>query len=164
MKSFLASTSFCLFLALARSAGATVIDFEAQASGLGGSLTGIPDSPLTIGIATFTGGELRNGEINLPADETGVYATQGLFGSGETNPLVIQFAIPVNAFSILIANGDSANQTYTVSDDLGDTASAMLALSGSISNPARNHVSAWSRHHDRVHHVSKCRLLELCGR
>jgi hypothetical protein len=53
MKSLIASTSVWLFLTLARPANATVIDFEAQAAGRGGSFTGIPDSPLTIGIATF---------------------------------------------------------------------------------------------------------------
>src|SRR5215472_4131055 len=95
MKSLSVSASFCLLLTLASAtASATVIDFEAQAANRGGNLTGIPDSLLTIGIATFTGGELRDGLINLPVDETGVYASEGLFGSGETNPLLITFAIP----------------------------------------------------------------------
>jgi hypothetical protein len=76
-----------LTFALALPVGATVIDFEAQAADRGGDLTGIPDSPLTIGIATFTGGELLRGEVGLNADPTGVYASEGLFGSGETNPL-----------------------------------------------------------------------------
>jgi hypothetical protein len=138
MKSRIASASFGLLLTLASaSASATVIDFEAQAANRGGNLTGIPDSPLTIGIATFTGGELRSGIINLPADETGVYASEGLFGSGETNPLVITFATPVSDFSVLVANGDAQNQTYTVSDELGDSASVILALSGSLNNAAK---------------------------
>ena len=97
MKSLIASASLGLLLRLASApASASVIDFEAQAANRGGNLTGIPDSPLTIGIATFTGGELRSGLINLRADETGVYASEGLFGSGETNPLVITFATPVS--------------------------------------------------------------------
>ena len=118
MKLLIASTSFCLLLTLVSApASASVIDFEAQAAGRGGNLTGIPDSPLTIGIATFTGEELRDGLINLPADESGVYVSEGLFGSGETNPLIIAFAAPVSGFSVLVANGDAQNQTYTVSDD-----------------------------------------------
>ena len=138
MKSLIASASFGLLLTLALApASATVIDFEAQAANRGGNLTGIPDSPLTIGMATFTGGELRFGLINLPADETGVYVSEGLFGSGETNPLVITFAMPVSDFSVLVANGDAQNQTYTVSDELGDSASVTLALSGSLNNAAR---------------------------
>jgi hypothetical protein len=138
MKSLIASASFGLLLTLALApASATIIDFEAQAANRGGNLTGIPDSPLTIGIATFTGGELRFGLINLPADETGVYVSEGLFGSGETNPLVITFATPVSDFSVLVANGDAQNQTYTVSDELGDSASVTLALSGSLNNAAR---------------------------
>jgi hypothetical protein len=138
MRSVIASASFGLLLTLASSpVSATVIDFETQAANRGGTLTGIPDSPLTIGIATFTGGELRNALINLPADETGIYVSQGLFGSGETNPLVITFAMPVSGFSLLVANGDSQNQTYTVSDDLGDSTTVTLALAGSLNNAAR---------------------------
>jgi hypothetical protein len=126
-----------IFAFLLAPASASVIDFEAQAQNRGGSFTGVPDAPLTIGIATFTGGELRDGLVNLPADETGVYASQGLFGAGETNPLVITFATPVNGFSVFLANGDAQNQSYTVSDNVGDTTAFTLALPGSLSNAAR---------------------------
>jgi hypothetical protein len=111
-------------------AGATTIDFEAQAAGAGGNLTGIPNSPLIIGIATFTGGELRKGEIGLTADQTGVYATEGLFGSGETNPLVITFASPVSNFGVLVVNDDNTG-SYIVSDNLGDSVTKSLAAAGS---------------------------------
>ena len=112
-------------------ATATVVDFEAQAAARGGNLTGIPDSPLTIGIATFTGGELLKAEVGLNADQTGVYATEGLFGSGESNPLVITFASPVSNFSIFIANGDDV-RNYTVSDNLGDSVTMSLASAGGL--------------------------------
>jgi hypothetical protein len=112
-------------------ATATVIDFEAQAAGRGGNLTGIPDSPLTIGLATFTGGELLNAEVGLNADQTGVYASQGLFGSGETNPLAITFASPVNSFSVLVANGDDM-RSYTVSDNLGDSTTNLIPSTGAL--------------------------------
>src|SRR5690348_11515592 len=108
MKHLLTRPGLFFFLALAVAvapATATIINFDAQATNTGGNLTGIPDSPLTIGIATFTGGELREGEVGLNADQTGVYATQGLFGSGETNPLTIAFASPVKDFSLFVANG-----------------------------------------------------------
>jgi hypothetical protein len=110
---------------------ATTIDFETQAGNRGGNLTGILDSPLTIGIATFTGGELLNQEVGLNADQTGVYASEGLFGSGETNPLVINFAVPVQTFSVSVLNGDDV-RSYTVSDDLGDLATASLASAGGL--------------------------------
>jgi hypothetical protein len=110
---------------------ATSINFEAQACNTGGNLIGIPDSPLAIGIATFTGGELRDGEIGLNADQTGVYASEGLFGSGETNPLVITFASPVSKFSVFVANGDDV-QSYTVSDNLGDSVTMSLASAGGL--------------------------------
>jgi hypothetical protein len=120
-----------LACATALPAAAAVIDFEAQAANTGGNLTGIPDSPLAIGIATFTGGELRDGEIGLNADQTGVYASEGLFGSGETNPLVITFASPVSNFSVFVANGDDV-RSYTVSDNLGDSVTMPLASAGGL--------------------------------
>jgi hypothetical protein len=48
----------CLFLVAISgfSLGAARIDFEAQAANAGGNITGIPDPPLTIGLATFTSG------------------------------------------------------------------------------------------------------------
>jgi hypothetical protein len=108
---------------------ATTIDFEAQAANAGGFLTGIPDSPLTIGPASFTAGELRSAEIGLLADQSGVYATQGVFGSAETNPLTVHFAVPIDGFSVYVANGDNT-ATYTVSDDVGDLVTASLPSTG----------------------------------
>jgi hypothetical protein len=127
---------FGLYLVLvvaasARPATATVINFDAQAADRGGNLTGIPDSPLTIGIATFSGGELLNAEVGLNADQTGVYATQGLFGSGETNPVMITFASPIEEFSIFVANGDDA-RSYAVSDNLGDSITKSLPSAGAL--------------------------------
>ena len=120
-----------LACATALPAAAAVIHFEAQAANTGGNLTGIPDSPLGIGIATFTGGELRDGEIGLNADQTGVYASEGLFGSGETNPLVITFVSPISDFSVFVANGDDV-RSYTVSDNLGDSVTMSLASAGGL--------------------------------
>ncbi|MBV8832652.1 MAG: hypothetical protein JO108_25910, partial [Acidobacteriaceae bacterium] len=127
-------TRFGFYLALVLAVGAvdaaaTTIDFDAQAASRGGNLTGIPDAPLTIGIATFTGGELLNAEIGLNADQTGVYATEGLFGSGETNPLVITFASPVEDFSIFVANGEDM-RNYTVSDNVDDAITKSLPSAG----------------------------------
>jgi hypothetical protein len=74
---------------------------------------------------------LLNGEVGLNVDPAGVYATEGLFGSGETNPLVISFATPVQGFSILILNGDDA-RSYTVSDNMGETLTNLLASAGGL--------------------------------
>jgi hypothetical protein len=112
-------------------ASATTINFEAQGAGTGSNLTGIPDSPLTIGIATFTGGELRAAEIGLNADQTAVYASEGLFGSGETNPVVITFAKPVETFGVWVLNGDDV-RSYTVSDNLGGSLTKSLASAGGL--------------------------------
>jgi hypothetical protein len=112
-------------------AAGTVVDFEAQAASRGGNLTGVPDSPLAIGLATLTGGELLSAEVGLNVDQTGVYATEGLFGSGETNPLVITFASAVAAFSVIVANGDDT-RSYTVSDNLGDSITKSLPSAGAL--------------------------------
>jgi hypothetical protein len=134
MRHCLAHFGFRLFLTLVAGVAAspaTVINFDAQAAGRGGNLTGIPDSPLTIGIATFTGGELLNAEVGLNADQSGMYASEGLFGSGETNPLVIAFASPIDDFSVLVANGDDT-RSYTVSDNLGDSVTKSLSSAGAL--------------------------------
>jgi len=124
------SSLFALALAVApATATATLITFDPQASGHGGNLTGIPDSPLIIGIATFTGGELLNAEVGLNADQTGVLASQGLFGSGETNPLTITFASPVSDLSVFVVNGDDV-RSYTVADNLGRSMTMSLSSAG----------------------------------
>ncbi len=131
MRRFLTFWGVCALLLSANvtSFSATTIDFETQAATRGGSLTGVADSPLTVSIVTFSGGELLNAEVGLNADQTGVYASQGLFGSGETNPLVITFAAPVSNLSVLVANGEDL-RSYTVSDNLGDSMQLALASAG----------------------------------
>jgi hypothetical protein len=119
--------SLCVVSVASIASGATIIDFEPQAANAGPFLTGIPDSPLTIGIATFTGGELRHAEIGL-FNQTGVYATEGVFGS-DSNPIHIQFSTPINDFSVNVLNGENT-QTYTVSDNLGETMTASTASAG----------------------------------
>jgi hypothetical protein len=120
-----------LSLSAARPARAATIDFEAEAAGKGGNFTGISDSPLTIGLATFTGGELLNAEAGLDADQTGVYATDAFFGPGDANPLVITFASPVQGVSVSVLNGDDT-RSYTVSDDLGHSMAQSLASAGGL--------------------------------
>jgi hypothetical protein len=58
-----------------------------------------------------------------------VYATQGVFGFGETNPLTILFAEPVSGFSLTVLNGENT-ATYTISDDVGDSIGASLPSAG----------------------------------
>jgi hypothetical protein len=121
----------CVALVMVSPLAAEVIDFDAQAAGNGGNIGGIPDSPLIMGMVTLTGGELLNGEMGLNADQTGVYATEGLFGSGETNPLVITFASPVSGFSVFVVNADD-QQHYTVSDNLGDSVTMSLVSAADL--------------------------------
>lgn len=107
-------------------AHATTIDFESQASGRGGFFTGKPDSPLTIGMATFSGGELLNNESGNVGDHTGVYGT-ALLSGGYTNPLHISFSSGVSEFRIEVAaNGN--NDTFTVADNFGDSSSMFLTM------------------------------------
>jgi hypothetical protein len=134
MKNLLTQYGLCSLLVLAAAAvpaASATINFDVQAASRGGNLTGIPDSPLTIGIATFTGGELLTGEVGLRVDPTGVYASQGLFGSGETNPLVISFGKPVDSVSVFVANGENLG-SYTVSDNLGALLTKSLPPIGAL--------------------------------
>jgi len=106
------------------SLGATTIDFEAQgatASSFNGSL----DSPLVIGIATFTGGKLlKNEAFGTPsADTSVVYATNG-FISGYTDPLVITFSAPVSNVSLQVTN--ETPDTYTLADNVGHSSAVPI--------------------------------------
>ena len=50
----------------------------------------------------------------------------------------------MTGFSVLVANGDAQNQSYTVSDNLGESTTFSLALSGSVVNGARTVVLSGS--------------------
>ena len=105
-------------------AGPIIIDFEAQGAGAPSVFTGTVNSPLVIGIATFTGGQLLNHESGPSPDQTAVYATANLAG-GYTNPIPIHFSQPVSGFSILVTNLIADN--YTVSDNLGGSETLFIA-------------------------------------
>lgn len=104
-------------------AKATLIDFEAQGISAPSSFTGVLNSPLVIGIATFTGGELLNntvGGVNM----TAVYATSNAQGGPYLDPLTIAFSQPVSGFSIDLTNNFA--DTYTVADSRGGSQSAAV--------------------------------------
>src|SRR3569833_1247150 len=105
----------------------TIIDFDPLADNAPSTFSGGPTTPLTVGIATFTGGELLHAEAGL-LNPTGVYASHGVFGS-DTNPIHIQFSMPVDQFSVYVLNGENT-QTYTITDNLGDRMSASAASAG----------------------------------
>jgi hypothetical protein len=109
----------------------TIIDFDLQAASEGAP-TGFDgdttiDSPLTLGIATFTGGELLLAE-SAQADQTGVYATNSLL-TGYLDPLTIAFSQAISGFSVLLTNNLAG--TFTVSDNKGGTQT--LVLGGDVS-------------------------------
>jgi hypothetical protein len=109
-------------------ATADVIDFEAQGAGAGGSFTGALNSPLVIGSATFTGGQLLKAESGPSPDQTAVYATTNEVAGGYTNPIPISFSGPVSSFSVLVTNVIPDN--FTVSDNLGETQTLFIASNG----------------------------------
>ncbi len=91
-----------------------------------GSSPGIPTPSLSVGVATFTGGEVLNGETGLSNDATAVYATYSINGPGYANPLRISFGRPVDGVSLLLANEQEG--TYTVADDVGDSITRTISL------------------------------------
>ncbi|MDQ2842837.1 MAG: hypothetical protein M3Y72_17720 [Acidobacteriota bacterium] len=107
-------------VALSLAANATTIDFEAQGASAPSSFNGKTNSPLTIGIATFTGGELLRNSANS-ADKTAVYATTNLAGGRYADPLTILFAQPVSNFSVVLTN--EIPDVYTVADNVGGSSS-----------------------------------------
>ena len=104
---------------------AITIDFEAQGASAPSAFTGTLNSPLTIGIATFRGGQLLKNEAG-GADLSVVYATSG--GTPYLDPLTVTFSQPVSGFSLVVTN--NVPDTYTVADNLGGSQS--LALNANV--------------------------------
>lgn len=124
----------CLTLCRSAFAAKTLIDFEAQGAGAPQYFDGKIDSPLNIGIATFTGGELLNlkPDAFYWADPTIVYATADLYytclygpSCPYSNPVTISFARPVSQFSLSVIDGYT--DSITVSDNVGDSQTAVIA-------------------------------------
>lgn len=99
------------------------IDFE-QFSGP--SVFTSADPPLTVDVATFTGGQLLNAATFLPADPSNVYGT-AFFCSGCLPTLTIDFSEPVSDVSFLLLNGQTFVVTYFIMDDQGDMHTISLA-------------------------------------
>ncbi len=103
-------------------AATTTIDFESLS---GPSLFCAPAAPpLTIGVATFSGGVIMTAVTNLPADQTTVYGTFNC--PGYAPAITITFSTPVSNFSVLVLNGETSTVSYTVASDLGGTVTNSL--------------------------------------
>ncbi|MBV9404016.1 MAG: hypothetical protein JO211_01630, partial [Acidobacteriaceae bacterium] len=109
---------FGLCLAAAR---ATTINFEAQGAAAPAAFDNKLNSPLVIGIATFTGGELLRNEA-AAVDLTAVYATAN--GAPYADPLTITFSQAVSNVSLLLTN--ETPDTYTLADNLGHSNSTAV--------------------------------------
>ena len=109
----------CLYIG-APAQAATVIDFEAQGASAPNGFTGSLNSPLVIGIATFTGGQLLRNQAG-GVDTTAVYATTNQTAGSYTDPLTITFSQPVSGFSIVVTN--EFPDTYIVADNKGGSSS-----------------------------------------
>jgi hypothetical protein len=72
------------------------------------------------GPLTITGGTILTNTSNLPADQTSVYGT-AYFGNGLSNSIVMTFTSPINNFFFDLINGQTYPETFTVSDNLGNS-------------------------------------------
>jgi len=72
------------------------------------------------GPLTITGGTILTNTNFLPADHTSVYGT-AYFGNGLSNSIVMTFTSPINNFFFDLLNGQIHDETFTVSDNLGNT-------------------------------------------
>jgi hypothetical protein len=110
----------------AATAKADLINFETQGASAPSAFNGALNSPLVIGIATFTGGQLLNNAAGA-VDATAVYATTNgsLLGGAYADPLTITFSQAVSSFSIDITNGFA--DSYTVADNRGGSLTLAVA-------------------------------------
>jgi hypothetical protein len=124
----------CAVVMLASSpVGALVIDFETLPAGPGLFALAGPAQTLQFtnyqgsGIdVTFTGGVILTNTANLPADQTNIYGTAN-FGTGLSNPLTVTFSTAITNFFLDVYNGLTTTTSYTVADNVGNTATFALA-------------------------------------
>jgi len=139
MKTFIQAivTALAFGLFASQTAHAYVIDFDSE--GLSGPSLASQTSASTIivmtpiGNVTFSGGAILTNEASLPADTTSVYYTS-FFLSGGTNPITVTFPTNILNFSLDVYNGETYSDTFTVSDNLGNTNTQTLTSNSSIGN------------------------------
>jgi hypothetical protein len=105
---------------------ADITNFDTQAAGAPSSFVPYGSSPLTIGNATFGGGQLLNHEIG-GVDATGVYATSG-YTAGFNDQITISFATGVDEVSLVVTNNTPG--TFWVSDNVGQYGSKAIGYDG----------------------------------
>jgi hypothetical protein len=101
----------------------TSVDFE-QFTDAPSVFTGITP-PVTVAKATFSGGQVLNAATFLPANPSTVYGTAH-FCSGCLPVITIDFSEPVSNVNLLLLNGLTTTQTYTIEDDKGGSKQVTL--------------------------------------
>lgn len=117
-----------------------LIDFE-QFTTAPSVFSGV-QPPLTVGIATISGGQTLSAATNLPADRSVIYGTAS-FCPGCASTITVAFSQPVSNFSVFLYNGLTFSVTYTVSDDQGGMQTISLQANfqsgfGTIMLPSQN--------------------------
>lgn len=118
--------AFLLSIGVCQSARATTIDFEDQ-SGPSFFASAGPAQSIVEGPATFNGGVILTNTANLPANQTSVYGTANFSDPSLTNPLTVNFLSPITNFFLDVINGEPFAVNYTVADNLGHTATFLVA-------------------------------------
>lgn len=134
------NTKVALYLALAAvlcllgtaSAKADIITLEDQPAGPC-CFASAPAETLhystSSGPLTITGGTILTGTSALPADQTNVYGT-AFFGNSLSNTITMTFTSPINNFFFSLINGETYTDTFTVSDNLGNSQSFSIPSNG----------------------------------
>ena len=127
----IALTAFVMFLLLLSQplrAQTQTVDFEQFT----GPNTWVPlQPPVTVGIATFSGGHLLDETLSLPADQTTVYGTATpLFGcTGCSSTIFIDFSQAVSNVSLKVVNGQTFTVQYTVNVQDGSNPQVFFLVS-----------------------------------
>ena len=121
-------------------AGATTINFEGLSAPMFFTQA---DPPLTIDLATFTGGQLLDRTFLGQSVE---YGTAN-FCDNCTNPINIAFSSPVSNLSLLVINNSSDNNgpitlSYTLADNNSHSVALNILSSATLSLPFTSILSA----------------------
>jgi PEP-CTERM motif-containing protein len=84
------------------------------------------------GPLSITGGTVLTKTNFLPADQTSVYGTAFFGSSSYSNTITLTFTSPINNFFFSLINGETYTDTFTVSDNLGNSQSFVIPSNGNL--------------------------------
>lgn len=138
LRTSLAVVGLATAAAIGTAAHADIITFDAEgftgpsvASGTSAMTISVPTS---IGSVTFENGAILTAESFLPADQTSVYYNSYFLSGSTGSTITVTFPQAINNFFLDLYNGETGPETFTVSDNTGQSTTVSISSNGASGN------------------------------